>query len=268
MIKKTTITYLFLLTLLCILAIQFASSTDVQGLGVIKKGDSLLLKQNCINVTYSNITSISVNGIQTRELISTPISMTLVSTAYQTYNFTNSTYIGQYIVTGVCDENGVITAWSYDFEVAPAGYNLSLVQIYTYIFFLFHCLVLTFFSVKLFKDNKFSKDVVKPQELYELKKRNEFLYYMSVLKQRLWIVGLFGIYLSIFLFTALLEQLVYNLGLADLDNLLQYVNLIFAWGLIPFTLFWFIWMIIVFYKTTTETMKWQFGAIGRGNERR
>lgn len=249
------------LSMIFTLFIPGVNASDIQSLGQIKFGDDILLKQNCVNITYANITSISVNGLQTIELILSSIAMNQISNGYQTYNFTNSSYLGEYIVTGICDENGIAKAWSYNYLVSPAGTTLSVVQISIYIFFLLLCLVVTFFSIRLFKQNRMSKDFVTGEALYQTRKRNEFFYYMEVLKKHFWIVGVFGVYLSILVFMALLDQLVYNLGLSDLDNILQYVVLLLSWGLIPFTIFWFVWLIIIFYKTTTDTMKFQFGNI-------
>lgn len=242
------------------LFLSLCSASNIQSLGEIKLEDSILLKQNCVNATFVNITSISVTGIQQIEFINFAIAMNLISDGYQTYNFTNSSYLGQYIVTGICDENGIVKSWSYNYLVSPAGTTLSVVQISIYIFFLLFCIVLIVGSVRIFKKNKMSKSI-SGSESYSLKKRNEFLYYISLLKKQLWTVGIFGIYLSLFIFVAILNQLVYNLGLSDLNNIFKYITEIYAWSFIPFILFWFGWLIIVFYKSTSEIMKYQFGNI-------
>ena len=165
-----------------------------------------------------------------------------------------------YTVKMFCLNSNYNYSNSGNYLITPTGTTLDTVQISIYIFFLLICLAITFFSVKLFRENKFSKDIVTSEELYKTKQRNEFIYYMKVLKQRMWIIGLFGVYLSILIFTALLEQLVYNLGLSDLNNILQYVVIFGLWGLIPFTLFWFVWLILVFYNTTKDIFKFQFGS--------
>jgi hypothetical protein len=255
------------LALLSMLNLTSADTTDnVQDFGEVAQYKSILLKQNCVNVTYVNITSVSVTGETTQELLSSQVNMTLVTDGYQTYNWTNTNYTGEYIVMGKCNENGVVVPWSYSFLVSPSGTTISPVGISIYIFFLLICIVVIVYSVIIFKENRMSKDIIKFGELYETKKRNEFLYYMEVLKKKLWIVGVFGVYLGLFVFFALLNQLVYDLGLTDLNNIIRYFVLIMGWGLIPFTVFWLVYMIIIFYKWTTETMKYQFGSLARGGK--
>ena len=117
--KKLTI------ILMSMLMIAIVTAGDVQTLNQIRQYDNITLKQNCVNVTYVNITSIGVTGLNTVELLSSPVSMTLVSNGFQTYLFTNNTLIGKYIVTGICNENLVAKAWSYDYEVTPNGQTAS-----------------------------------------------------------------------------------------------------------------------------------------------
>ena len=229
-------------------------------LGTFKLNDCVQIRvlANCSDV---NITEVS--NSQETYILNVPMS----NLGGQTFNYTfcNTSLLGTYSYSW----NNPCIDCSYgdcgnSFEITPTGTILTMTQIYIYLFFLMLCLVLTFFSVRLFKNNKYSKSEQKYSELYQTKKRNEFIYYMTLLKRYMWIIGLFGIYFSILIFVAILNQLVYNLGLSDLDNMLQYVVLFLAWGLIPFTLFWFVWLIIVFYKSTTEIMRYQFGNIRGG----
>lgn len=254
---KLILAFIILLVLL-----EFVSASDVQTLGKVKINDSILLKQNCVNVTYVNITSISVVGIQNAEMIPKQQNMTLVYNGYQTLLFSNNTLLGQYIVTGTCDENGDVKSWSYDYEVTPTGTIISSVQIVIYIFFLLICITITIFSSLLFHKNRMSKDTMDGKEMYELKKRNEVKFYGQLMKKKMWIVGLFGIYLSLLLFIAILGQLLYNIGLQDLFNITFNFVYIMAWGAIPFSIFWIAWLIISFWTSTVEIMRYQFGSIG------
>jgi hypothetical protein len=174
----------------------------------------------------------------------------------------NFTELGEHTYLIQCNNtNKQISTIIGQYEITPSGTILSSIQISVYIFFLILCLTITYFSVVLFRNNRMSEDNLKSAELYQIKKRNEFLFYMNLLKKKLWIVGVFGIYISLLLFMALLNQLVYNLGLSDLDSLLRNIVVIMSWGLIPFSIFWFAWLIIVFYKSTTEIMRHQFGGM-------
>lgn len=251
-----------LIILMIVMFIGMASAENIQSLNSVKQGNSIILKQNCINSTYVNITSISITGITNLELLNSSISMNQISNGYQTYNFTNTLINGYYIVTGICDENGIVKAWSYDFNVTPTGNVISTVEISIYIFFFLVCLIITFFSFRLTKSNGITKDVLKGKDAYELKKRNELLFYVNVLKQKLWIAGIFGIYFSLLIFNILLYQLVYNLGLDDLHNFLRYSSLILLWGSVPLVLFFLAYLILVFANSTKEALKWQFGNIG------
>lgn len=256
--RKNRLLGIFLLSLLFLIVFPFCSASDnIQTLGKIKSGDSILLKQNCVNATYVNITSISVVGlIQTKELLLAPISMNLISNGYQTYNFSNTSIAGQYIVTGICNENGIAKAWSYDFN---SGSLFGTETILVYILFLFVCLMLVYFSARLIKTNSEIKDNINNHQLYELKKKHEFSFYLKVFKRKLWVIGLFGIYLSVLLFIALLNQLSYSLGLTDLNNILNNTFIVLAWGLIPFVIFWMCYIIIYLYKSTEEILKYQLG---------
>lgn len=228
-----------------------------------KVNTDLNLDIQCSNSTYLNITYIK-SLVDSEKIID---DETQTTKSGNHYNYTLDSSLNNKITTleiGYhCDLNGEDGNYGYLVDISLSGYDVDMQRIYTYIFFLLICLLLTFLSIKIFKDNKFSKDKVTYSELYQTKKRNEFLYYMGVIKQHLWMVGIFGVYLSLFTFIFISSRLTYSLGLDELYQFLQYGVYIFMWGLIPFILFWVGWIIIIFYKTTTETMKYQFGAIGR-----
>lgn len=147
-------------------------------------------------------------------------------------------------------------------EITPSGSIVTPVQIPIYLFFMLLCLVLFYFSVRVLRNNPFSKDKMRSSDEYQMSKENKFMFYIHMLKKKFWIVGVFGIYLSFFLFVAILDLLVYNLGLSEIDRILLYVNNILAWGAIPFVLFWFIYLLIFFYKSFEDMMRHQFG-VGR-----
>lgn len=143
--------------------------------------------------------------------------------------------------------------------VTQNGSVISLVQVSIYIVFLLVILSLLYLSVRLIYNNPYAKDEIKPSEQYNNHKNNRFLFYLNLLKKKFWMIGVFGIYLSLFLFTAVLNNLVYALGLTDLNLILIYVNDVLAWGSIPFVLFWFGYIIVYFFTETTKILKYQFG---------
>lgn len=100
------------LILLMLLIIPIVSSQEItipdQRLGV-----RFNIIQNCLNSTYSNLTtvyypnmSIALNG---------SLSMNKSNYDYS-YPFT-PIVLGKYSVYGLCNENGVLTQWQYSFKV-------------------------------------------------------------------------------------------------------------------------------------------------------
>jgi uncharacterized membrane protein len=113
----------------------------------------------------------------------------------------------------------------------------------------------------LIKNNTFEKDRLDYAKMYEDKKKNEASFYLNLIKRKFWIVGAFGIYLSVMFLTALLSQLTYNLALDELSAMLSPAMQIMGWGLIPFVLFWIVYIILFFFKSISETVKYQFGSV-------
>jgi NADH:ubiquinone oxidoreductase subunit 3 (subunit A) len=74
---------------------------------------------------------------------------------------------------------------------------------------------------------------------------------------------MFGLYISLIIFSAILTQLVFGMGLMDLFNFLVNFNQVLLWGLIPFVIFWIVYIILYFYKSTEEALRWQFGGTGK-----
>lgn len=212
------------------------------------------------NATSINITKISIPSVGNSYNI---IPMSTSNNINYYYNFCNTSYIGKYVVTTCGNGDGIITCMDYGFWVKPNGEDFTSVEISIYIFFLLLCLLIIFFSVRLINNNTVEKDQVEEYKLYEIRKRNEFTYLLKVLKKKTWIIGVFGIYLSLLLFFTILNQLVFNLGLDDLNEIIKYIVLLLSWGLIPFVLFWIVYTIIFVYTTTKNVLKYQFGGFRR-----
>ena len=249
---------LILLTLLLVLFLPFISA-EVQTLGTFHQGECVTLIQTCPNCTYINITSVLYPN-------SSPalgeVSMSGTGTIF-TYEFCDTSIIGQYIVNGIGDIDGLDTTWVYDFLITPTGKLFSLGDILIYAFFLILCLCLSVISYKLIKGHPPSEDELVTLKLYETKKRNEFLYFLKVLRSKLWTLGVFGLYLSLLVFLAILNQVVYNLNLVELNEILKYSVILFSWGLIPFVLFWIGYIFITFYKASSKIFMYEMGVIRR-----
>ena len=90
-----------------------------QTLGTFKTNTNISLIQTCGNCTYCNITSVEfpngTNSIGEK-------SMTKSGFKY-TYSYPIEGVTGEYVVSGVCDVDGVDTVWAYSFDVTLSGIN-------------------------------------------------------------------------------------------------------------------------------------------------
>ena len=98
-------------------------SAEIQTLGTFKLGDDINLIQTCASCTFNNITS--VLSPNSNELIGN-FPMTKTGSVY---NFTlssgNTSTIGEYIVNGIGDLDGIDTVWNYNFFVTPTGFTFE-----------------------------------------------------------------------------------------------------------------------------------------------
>ena len=112
---------LFLLVLFSILLVNFVFAGQ-QSLGAYKQNECINLIQTCSNCSYVNITSIiSPNA----EQILGNVEMTKDGTLYNR-TFCSTSLIGNYVVNGVGDLDGLQQVWNYDFEITPSGYTGTL----------------------------------------------------------------------------------------------------------------------------------------------
>ena len=97
---------------------------EIQTLGTFKQGQTIQLIQICDNCTYNNISSVLYpNG--TTALSN--VNMSRSGTSY-VYNFNLTDAVGQYIINGFGDLNGVITVWNYNLYVTPMGVESTTAQ--------------------------------------------------------------------------------------------------------------------------------------------
>lgn len=115
-----------------ILILSFSMiSAEIQTLGFFKQDSCVILKQTCSNCTYSNITSINIEG-NSKELLSNA-AMTKKGYEYN-YTFCNTSELGEYIVNGVSNVDSYETVWAYDFIITPTGKELTSQKTSIYIF--------------------------------------------------------------------------------------------------------------------------------------
>lgn len=86
-------------------------------LGVFKQNEQITLKQICSSCSFVNITSVIYPNSSSAL---GQVSMNKDGSEY-TYNFVNTGVVGQYIVSGLGDPDGVNTIWTYSFDVTAWG---------------------------------------------------------------------------------------------------------------------------------------------------
>lgn len=107
---------MMVLVLVALMAIQYVEAT-IETLGTFRQGNPVDLIQVCGNCSYVNITSIKVPNSTT---ILTNVIMTKDGSRFN-YTFYDSWQLGRYIVSGIGDDDGIPTVFSYDFYINPTG---------------------------------------------------------------------------------------------------------------------------------------------------
>lgn len=132
---------LILFLMLGIFLISFASAT-IQTLGTFAQEKDINLIQTCASCTFNNITS--VISPTSQELIGN-FKMTKTGSVY---NFTlgggNTTILGEYLINGIGDIDGVNTVWNYNLFVTPNGKQFTTGNAIVYLGFII-ILLFTFF---------------------------------------------------------------------------------------------------------------------------
>lgn len=151
--RKIKITFIFIFVVL--FSIFLVSSSTITSLGVFKSGSCVELKQICSNCTYVNITSV-IYPNSTKAL--GQVQMTKSGTDYN-YTFCDTSSVGNYIVSGKGDIDGVPSVWSYDFNISVSGTTPSIVQgiLYSIIlcFLVITFLICFYFSITIpFKNER------------------------------------------------------------------------------------------------------------------
>ena len=97
------------------------ASAEQQTLGTFKRGECIPLSQTCGNCTYNNVTSVLKTGIDSTTY--TINSQMTKNDVYYNYTFCETTENGIYNVHGFGNPNGILTSWTYYFEVTGIGIN-------------------------------------------------------------------------------------------------------------------------------------------------
>lgn len=111
--KKGVIT----LVALIFLILQMSSILAIPTLGVFKVNTCVELKQTCANCSYVNLTTIIFPDSST---VTINDVMTKSGSGFN-YTFCNNTQLGNYIVNGIGDPQGVQTIFAYDYSITTTG---------------------------------------------------------------------------------------------------------------------------------------------------
>ena len=122
------------LTLILGLFLISLASAEIQTLGTFTVNEEINLIQTCANCTFNNITS--VTGSNSQEIIGN-FPMTKTGSVY---NFTlssgNVTQLGEYIINGIGDLDGIDTVWNYNLFVTPNGQDFTTGKAISYLGFI------------------------------------------------------------------------------------------------------------------------------------
>jgi hypothetical protein len=245
---KKQVMFIFLLLLVVPMLYSYQET-----LGIVKQNEPANLIQTCYGATSGNITRVIYPD--KTFAINSPVVMTKNGDNFN-YSFLNTSQLGQYLVYGICDSQ----VWQYDFEVTPDGTKLTGYSISFYIFILIILATLIYLSFHYSLPN-----MEKPNEyeLYTKSSGNKFVFFMKVLGNKLYIFGIFGIYIFALLFMVFFSKIVFLLNITEFYEISKVTLLLLSWGLIPFVLFWGGYLILVFYNATEKILHYQFGGIKR-----
>jgi len=120
-----------LIMIITILLIGIAIA-EQQSLGIFRLNDCVELIQTCSNCTWVNFTSVKYPN---SSIGLGNVNASRLGTEY-TYKYCNTSILGEYIVNGVGDVDGVYTVFAYDFDVTQTGSELSTSGGIVYIIFI------------------------------------------------------------------------------------------------------------------------------------
>ena len=134
-----------LLMVFCIVLIGNVGA-ESQTLGTFKQNTCIELAQTCQNCTYNNISRVLYPN---STIALSNVVMTKDDTYYN-YTFCTNNQIGEYVVNGFGDLDGVKTSWTYSYFVTRSGLGNSNI----WIALVLYIVILTFNFLLLYKKNK------------------------------------------------------------------------------------------------------------------
>ena len=101
------------------------AQSEIQTLGTFRVTTTIELTQIAANTTSCNITSVSIP--QNRTTLITDQEMITINSIEYSYTLQagNTTQVGEYIVNGICDEDGLNVVWAYNCFITKTGTTLS-----------------------------------------------------------------------------------------------------------------------------------------------
>jgi len=126
---------------LAVFFISFLAAADIQYLPNQEQGEEVNLIQGCTNTTYGNLTRITYPN--SSFALNEETVMTKNGGDYN-YTFTDTETLGEYLIYGHCDENGVDVKWGYRL---PVGKELTIETSMLYGFLFLLIGLFLFFSI-------------------------------------------------------------------------------------------------------------------------
>lgn len=117
-LERQGATIFILLIVSSIIFISGIASAQTTSLGIFKQGECINLVQSCSNCTTNIITNVLYPN---SSIAMGTVTMSTTDSLYYNYTFCNTTALGQYLVNGYGDVDGVNTNWVYDFTVSMNG---------------------------------------------------------------------------------------------------------------------------------------------------
>lgn len=225
-------------------------SASILHLGTFKQNECIDLPQSCTTCTYNNISKIIYPNSSLA--LSTETAMTRDVNEYN-YTFCNTSTLGEYVVNGHGDLDGIDTIWNYGFEVTYTGKELSSASSIFYI--ILFTIFIFLFIMTLLGINKLPSSNATDEEGTIIK-----ISYLKYLQPVLWFVA--------WMFIVGILYISSNLGFAYLEDTL-FANFLFtlfkiSFGLaLPIIVMWFVWIFARIVDDKKIKNLWERGIIPR-----